>query len=179
MGQHVDRLRVGAGWMVADAEGHVLKLRPGVGDDKPKNHPEATSRGREIDLEALAKPCAVLVVRVTGPQLGARNPVFLVSALGCLGRLSASRCRPLHVLPEGVGIEAGCETQLAGQRLPLAVGGKHVRAMLDQEALPLLFGGLASTGALLDGFPRGIGNERERPVRALIGDDVLAIPVTA
>ena len=129
--------------MVADAEGEVVESRAIVSDNNFEDHPKTTRGRREVDLEALGKLGAVAAFSFAGPQLGSGDSARLVSALGCFGCVTASWRRPRHVLAEGVGIEASCEAQLAGQRLPLAVGREHVRAMLRQEALPLLLGGLA------------------------------------
>jgi len=164
---------------VADAEGEVVKSWAIVGYDEFEDHPEATRRRWKVDLEALRELGAVAVLGITGAQLRAGHPARFVSALRCFGGIAASWCRSRHVLAEGVGIEASREVRLAGQRLSLAVGGEHVRTMLRQEALPLLLGGIAGAGALLDGLPRGVGHQGERPIRALLGDDVLAGPIAA
>jgi hypothetical protein len=129
--------------MVADAEGEVFKSRAIVSDDELEDHAEAACGRREVDLEALGKLGAVAVFRVAFPQLRAGDAAGFVPVPCRFGGIAASRCRSRHVFAEGVGIKTSSEPQLAGQRLPLAVGRKHVRAMLRHEALPLLFGCLA------------------------------------
>lgn len=175
----VDRGGVRVGWVVADAEGEVFEKWAVDDDGESEDHPETPDRGREVDLEALRELGPVAVLRVAWPEIGKGDAVRLVLAPGCFGGIASSRCRPCHVLAESVGVEASREAQLVGQWLPLAVGGEHVALMLGQEALPLLPGGIASAGALLDGLPGGIGHEGERAVRSLVGDDVLANPITA
>jgi hypothetical protein len=130
---------------MTNAESEVIEPWAVVCNDESEDHSESTGGRGEVGLEALGKLGPVAVFWVAGPQLGARNPARFVSTARGFGGIAASRCRPCHVLPEGVGIEASRETRLAGQRLPLAVGGKHVRAMLRQEVLPLPLGGLAGT----------------------------------
>lgn len=165
--------------MVADAKGEVIEARAVVGDDEPQDHPEATCGRREVDLEALGEPGSFAMLRVARPKLGAGGTARFVPAPCSLGGIATGWRRPRHVLSEGLGVEASREMRLAGQRLSLVVEGEHVRTVLRQEVFPLLLGGIAGTGALLDGLPRGIGHQSERPVRALLGDDVLASPIAA
>lgn len=165
--------------MVADAEGEVVEARAVVCNDEPEDHPEATRGRREVDLEALREPGPLAMLWIAGPKAGAGDTARFVSTSCSFSGLAASRRRSRHILSKGLGIEASREMWLAGQRLPLAVGGKHVRTMLRQEALPLLFGGIAGAGALLDGLPRGIRHQGERPIGALVRDDVLANSIAA
>lgn len=130
--------------MMTDAKSQEVEPWAISGDDELEDHSETTGRRRNVDLDALGKLGTVASFCIAGPQLGAGDSIRLVVALGRFGGLSASWCRPRHVLAEGLGVEASRETQLAHQRLPLAVGGEHVRAVLRQKSLPLLLSGLAS-----------------------------------
>lgn len=165
--------------MVTNAEGEVVETRSVLRHDEFEDHAESAGERGEVDLEALRELGSVASFGITGPKLGAGDTASPVVALGSLGGVSACRRRSRQVLAEGVGIEASREAQLAGQRLPLAVGGEHLLPVLCHEALPLLLGCVPSAGALLDRFPGGIGHQSERPVRALVGDDVLPGSVAA
>lgn len=128
---------------MTDAESEVVELWAVVCNDEPKDHSEATGGRGKVDLEALGKLGPVAVFGVAGPQLGAGDPASFVSAARGFGGFAASCRRPRHVLSESLGIEASREMRLAAQRLSLAVGGEHVRAMLRQKVLPLLLSRLA------------------------------------
>lgn len=165
--------------MVPNAEGEVVESWPVLRHDESEDHAESAGEGREVHLEALRELGPVTALGIAGPKLGARDAVSLVVALGSFSGISASRRRPRQILAEGVGIEASGETQLAVQRLPLAVWGEHLLPVLCHEVLPLLRGCVPSAGALLDRFPGRIGHQGERSVRALVGDDVLPGSVAA
>lgn len=128
---------------MTNAESEVVEPWTVVRNDEPEDYSKAPGGRGKVGLEALGKLGPVAVFGVAGPQLGAGDPASPESTARGFGGLAASRRRPRHVLSESLGIEASREMRLAAQRLSLAVGGEHVRAMLRQEVLPLLLSRLA------------------------------------
>src|SRR4051812_2759834 len=154
----VDAKSIRLAGMMADAKGQEVQSRAAANQNELEDHPKGSSGRRQVDLETLRQFGAVAAFRITRPQQGTRDAACLVVPPRRLGGRSCRWRRPRFVLAESLGVEASRKTRLAGHRLPLAVRRKHVRSMLRQKILPLVIGDVASTRALLNGFPRGVGD---------------------
>jgi hypothetical protein len=163
--------------MVAHAEGGKGELRPALVQLDAEDHSEFPVGVGEADLHAVGEAGPFWTLVFAGEKMGHRDAVLLEVASGGERDLSTRIARSIQVFGEGGDIEqrrrAACSRVV--QRLPLAVGGSH-RAVLGFEVgQSPRFG----AEALADGLKRRVGNESERPVGALLGDDVLAGPIAA
>jgi len=127
-------------------------------------------------------PSPVSGFGLAGAQLMTGDAVALVF-FACLLRCLLTRqtgAREVSLPP--LLIESRRKAQLlVGHVLPLAVRGKHVRAVLGDEVFPLFIGQLSGTRAFTQGLQGGFGlaDDHELILATLLGDDEVALKATA
>ncbi len=181
MGDLVNRLGVRLGRVVADTESDVAQLSPATDNLHLEHHPEATGRGRQVDLEAMRQLGAFGSLGFTEAQLVTRHAFVLEALPRSAGSIRACLARLLQVRIEQSVIEdRRCGRPSVGQALPLAVR-REKRPMLGLEGSELLVGCLTSASPLANLLQRSSGFARDdeliRP--ALLSDDEVALQTTA
>jgi hypothetical protein len=122
---------------------------------------------------------AVAAFGFTAPQIIAWDAVTFVGASRSPSDVCARGVSLLHIRVKRRPVENDRRlAPLVGHNLALAVWGQE-RAKLALKGSKLLISGLTATRPSLKRFPRSVRDQSERPVRALLGDDIRASPITA